>query len=81
MFEVEKRKSFLTRLLSIVLGLISIFAISVKSLNAPGQKTNKEYKISQYYGSRDKEFYYISNIINDKLTVVRWSESIDYLKE
>lgn len=51
---------------------------TVQALNSTGQKTNSEYKIPDYYGSRDKEFYYVGTIISDSLTVVRWSERIDY---
>ena len=51
--------------------IIALFlAARCFSLNATGQKTNSEYKIAQYYGSRDKEFYYVGSILNDRMTTV-----------
>lgn len=49
------------------------------AINKTGQNYNGQYKINEYYGARGREFYFLSSLLDDGLTVVRWSEGVDFI--
>jgi hypothetical protein len=60
-------------LLTILLALTT----SIQALNKTGQNFNSFYKIEHYYGSRDKEFYTKETLLNDNLSIVKWTNIFD----